>query len=117
MGFLDRLLGVLTKAAPLRFWAMLGAGIVVTALCVGFALMVRYGWGTGHESQQLNFLGWALLIALTIIGVVVVALAGVTFKGTGFGGSSIEITATNSDSGTTKVTQTTEVKTVPKGDT
>lgn len=76
------------KAAPVRLWALIGAGPPLTLFCWGLVAIVWKGpWPQALASQQLTILGYALYIGLALIAVIVIALAAVKVKGAALGGS------------------------------
>lgn len=82
----------LTAAAPIRLWALLGAGPPLTAAAAALVWIVwRGGWPAALAAKQLEILGFALYGALTLIGVIVVSLASVKVRAQGVGGTSLEI--------------------------
>lgn len=92
--WLGRLWNTLLKAAPLRLWALLSAGPVLTAGAVALVLIVKDpSWPLDLRGKQLDFLGWSLLIVLALIAVIIVTLAAVKVRAAGPGGTSLEIDA------------------------
>lgn len=86
------------KAAPLRLWAMILAGPTITLGTAALATIIADdAWPLDLRGKQLDFLGWALLICLALIAIIIVSLAAVRVKGTGFGGTSFEIDAAEGD--------------------
>lgn len=82
----------LLAAAPVRLWAMIGAGPGLTAFAAALVWIVWRGpWPAGLAAQQLTILGWALWIVLAVIAVIIVALASARVKAAGPGGASLEI--------------------------
>lgn len=80
------------KAAPLRIWVLIGGAPVISAFAVWLVTIVwRGGWTPDRQEQQLDFLGTSLIVTLCLLGVIVVTLAAVKVRGTGPGGSSIEV--------------------------
>lgn len=80
------------RAAPLRVWAMIGAAPALTLAAVGQTFIVWRGpWPESLARQQLEIIGWAHLIVLTLIGVIIAALAAVRVKAAGPGGLSLEL--------------------------
>lgn len=87
-----RLWRALTLAAPVRLWAMILAGPPLTAGAGGLAWIVwRGGWPGYAAKQQLDILGAALLAVLAIIAVIIIALASVSVRASGPGGTSFEV--------------------------
>lgn len=65
------------KAAGIRTWAIIGAGIVGTALGIWRTWIVWKGpWPLERAQQQLDIIGWALWADLIINAVIVIALTG-----------------------------------------
>lgn len=91
---MSKLWHALLRAAPLRLWAMIGAGPALTMGAGWLAWVIwRGGWPAEMAGKQLDFLGFALLGVLAIIAVIIVTLAAVRVKGSGPGGLSLEIDA------------------------
>lgn len=102
------------RAAPLRVWAMFLAAPVLTLAAVGQTFIVWRGpWPETLARQQLEIIGWAHLIVLALIGVIVAALAAVKVKAAGPGGLSLELENdddTAAPAATTAPTPTTEMQ-------
>lgn len=82
------------KDFPIRLLALIAAGPVMTGCTIAFALIVwKGGWPENLRPRQLDYIGMTLIGSLLIVGVIIVALAAVRFKGTGPAGTSIEINA------------------------
>jgi hypothetical protein len=86
------------KAAPLRFWAINGAAIVMTVFASGLVWIVWKGpWDASLQTVQLNILGWGLWLALGMIGIIVASIAAVDVKIKGPGDTSFEVNGEKDD--------------------
>lgn len=100
----------LLKAAPLRLWALIASGPVLTAGTAAMVMIVSDpSWPVALRDRQLEYLGWTLLGCLALIGVVIVTLASARVRGTGPGGTSFEIDS-DDDASAPRVTTTTTVE-------
>lgn len=107
---LGKFLGTLKEASPLRFWALIGAGLTLIPFKVWLIAILTYGLPE-HWEQRIWYLGTAFLIETCLGGVIVVALASVKVGVKGPGGFSAEVDGDHDDPPPTpKVTVTTEVK-------
>lgn len=61
-------------AAPVRFWAMVGAAIALTALAAVLIWIVWAGGWHNQQPRQLDILGKALWLDLGMLGLIVLAL-------------------------------------------
>jgi hypothetical protein len=94
MSWIGRVWSTMLAAAPLRMWALFASAPVLTLGTAALVVIVKSDkWPEALRGRQLEFLGWAMLGALALVGVVVVTLAAVRVKGTGPGGVSVEIDA------------------------
>lgn len=88
----------LIKAAPVRLWALILAGPPLTAVTCWLVWIVWKGpWPVGSAPQQLSILGYGLMDAMALVGVIVVALASVKVKGAGPGGVNFEVDGDQED--------------------
>lgn len=78
---LARLWRAALHAAPLRVWAIVLAG---PALCVAAAALIviiwRGNWPESLAGNRLDYLGWALLVVLINVTIIIAALAAVRVK-------------------------------------
>lgn len=89
---MGRMWRAMLLAGSLKMWAMFGAGIALTAFnCWLVYILWLGGWPVTTVSQRIWYLGVTLLIAQSLIGVIVVALASVKARGTGPGGIGFEV--------------------------
>lgn len=66
--------GMLAAAAP-PFWAQLGAAVTMTLVFVGFGLVIWKGpWPQDRAEQQLDLLGYGMMIAGVLILVAMVRI-------------------------------------------
>lgn len=80
------------RGAGVHLLALVLAGPVLSVTGAAMTLVVWLGgWDRTLQPQQLALLGWGMLANWLLLGVVVVALANVKFKGQGPGGVSFEI--------------------------
>jgi len=94
MEWLVRHLNPLTRLAPLRLWALIGGGPVLTAAAVALVMIVWQGdWPIELAARRLDYIGWSLLIVLSLIAVIIVTLAAVRVKASGPAGTGLEIDA------------------------
>lgn len=96
-----------TAAGP-RMWGLLLAGPAISLMLVGMVLVLWLGgWSAASEHQRIWYLGLTALLLGADLAVVITALAAakVSIKGPG----DIHLDADASDSGSTKITTTTEV--------
>jgi len=74
---MGRLWREMMKAAGVRTWAIIGAGVIGTALGMWRTWIVWKGpWPIDRAQQQLDIIGWALWADLIINAVIVIALTG-----------------------------------------
>lgn len=66
-----RMWSAMMRAATLKEWTRLGAGVALTLVFAGFGAAVRFGWPAENAPKQLDILGWlgggafiALLVAI-----------------------------------------------------
>lgn len=65
----------LLAAAPVRFWAMVGAAVALTAMAAWIIWIVWHGgWPLSQAGRQLDILGKALWLVLAGILLIVLAL-------------------------------------------
>lgn len=96
MGFW-RTFGCWLAAPGVRFWAMVGAAIALTAFAGGLVWVIWHGgWPLNQAGRQLDILGKALWIMLVMILIIVVALTGQKLSAKGFN-SSIDISSDGED--------------------
>lgn len=99
-------------SGSVRLWAMIAAGVVMTAFAICLVWIIwQGGWPVESAKQQLWYLGTALLVSLGIICVVVVALTSTSLRAHGPAGVSLEVDS--SDERNTKAVVTTTVETKP----
>lgn len=102
----------LIKAAPVRMWALIGAGPIATLIQLGLIWIIwRGGWPPTLAGEQLRYLGILAFGNTAIIAVIVVALAAARVKGQGPGGTSLEIDSGADPPPTGKITVTTTAET------
>lgn len=72
-------------AAGPRMWGLLAAGPVITGLAIYLSEVLRRPVPPQYVGKQLDFQGWALILAIALLGIVVTALAAarVSIKGPG----------------------------------
>ena len=88
----SRVLNALLGAAPVRLWALIGAGPPLTAGAAALAWIIWRGdWPVALAARRLDILGFSLYGALGLIGVIVVSLASVKVRAQGVAGASLEI--------------------------
>lgn len=101
------------KAAPLRLWALIASGPVLTAATAAMVLIVKSEtWPIELRGQQLEYLGWTLLGCLGLNAVIIITLASARVRGTGPGGTSFEIDS-DDEQRVAQVTTTTTVQAPP----
>lgn len=75
MIFLGRLFATLKEAAPIRFWALVGASVILTFIAAWLICIVAYGdWPLPQAARRLDILGKALWFTLFMVLVVVASL-------------------------------------------
>lgn len=85
-------LDAMMKAAPLRMWALIMAGPVITAVDVLLIFIVwQGGWPAQLAAEQLRVLGILAFAHAAIIGVIVITLAAARASAHGPGGLSLDI--------------------------
>lgn len=85
-------LEAMMKAAPLRMWALIMAGPVMTAVDVLLIFIVwQGGWMPDLAGEQLRVLGILAFAHAAIIGVIVITLAAARASAHGPGGISLDI--------------------------
>lgn len=88
----------LSQAAPISTWALLGAGMVLSALNVFMVLIIWLGgWSKGREQEQLQYIGIMAIMLSLDIAVVIVSLARARLSAKGLAGTGFEIGAGASD--------------------
>lgn len=66
-------------AAPVRIWAQVGAAVAFTVLIVGFGLVIWLGpWDVSHQAQQIDWLGYGMILAGLLCLVALVAITGLS---------------------------------------
>lgn len=74
-------------AAPLRVWAIVLAGPALSAAAaVMVGIIWRGDWPEELAGKRLDFLGWALLVLLVNVTIIIAALAAVRVKARGMAG-------------------------------
>ena len=68
------------RAAPLKEWTRLGAGIALTAVYLAILYAVRFGWSPDHASEQLRILFWMAMSVALLLLVAIVATFDVNLK-------------------------------------
>jgi hypothetical protein len=82
MNWAARLWKTMLTAAPLRMWALFASGPALTLGTAALVLIVKdSSWPEALRGRQLDFLGYAMLGSLALVGVVVITLAAVRVKG------------------------------------
>lgn len=82
MKWAGRLWEAMLAAAPLRMWALFAAGPALTLGTGALVWIVKADtWPVELRERQLEFLGWAMLGSLVLVGIIVVTLAAVRVKG------------------------------------
>lgn len=110
MRFISRIWTAMMAAAPVRTWAMFGAGVVLTALAIFFALIIwRGGWPVARAEQQLWYLGCALLGTLLLLAMVIAALTSARLSGK-VGSAELNLDTADEPQPIAKVTTTTTVE-------
>src|SRR4051812_17306065 len=78
---IGRALETLTKFATVRMWALIGSGMAMTIVAMLYAAVIAFGgWPVTRAEQQIDYLGWGMLVALTLVGLVFIALTESKFK-------------------------------------
>lgn len=86
------------KAAPLRLWALLCAGVVFNVASALLTLIVWLGqWPEILAPKRLDYIGMTLLACMGLNVVIVAALAAVKVEGTGPGGIGFSVAPGNDD--------------------
>lgn len=104
------------KAAPVRMWALIGAGPAITAIDCGLILIIWLGaWPPRLADEQLRYIGILAIGHAAIVGMIVVTLAAARASAHGPGGFGFDVSSAGTDPNTTTVTQRSEtvVKTEP----
>lgn len=110
--WIARVWKVLLEAAPIMFWALMGASGIITLFVIGYTLIVWLGgWKPAQADEQLKYLGIGLLCMIGLLGLVIVRLTGASLTGK-FGSSEIEVRAGDQ---APKVTVSTTVEPPTKG--
>lgn len=79
-----RIWRTLLAAASVRFWAMVGAAMVLTVFAAGLVWIMAWHWPAPVESgRRIDILGKALWIVLSGIILVVIALTGKRVEASG----------------------------------
>jgi hypothetical protein len=105
------------KAAPVRMWALILAGPVITAIDCGLILIAWLGgWPPALAAEQLRIVGVLAFTHAGIVGTIVIALAAARASARGPGGLSFDVESGPDMPGTiAKFAQTTTVETKPTG--
>jgi len=72
------------SAAPVKIWAQIGAAMAWTVVLVSFELAIWLGpWDTSRQAQQIDWLGYGVVIAGALALVSLAAITGlnINFKG------------------------------------
>ncbi len=88
MKWLSRFFATLREAAPIRFWALVGASITLTVIAAWIIAIIAYGhWAAAQDARRLDILGKALWFDLFMVLVVVASLTLSKVSAKLFGGS------------------------------
>lgn len=88
MRWLGRFLATIREHAPIRFWALVGASIVLTFMAAWLVCIIAYGdWPGMQAARRLDILGKALWFTLFMVLVVVASLTLSKVSAKLFGGS------------------------------
>ena len=87
MGFLERL----AKLAPISTWALFGAGVVATVMQLVYLAVLRFGWLSVNEHDQLMYIGILAIIQAMCPLAVVVSLSRARVAVRGPGGFSADV--------------------------
>lgn len=79
-GIVSRTWSAMMKAAPLKEWVRLGAGIALTSVFAGLIVAVRFGWPAEQAPAQLRILGWMGLCAAVLLLVAIVSTFDINLK-------------------------------------
>lgn len=90
-GAITRVWRALFRQGNLRLWAILAGAPVLCAGAVWLVWLVRYGWPEDRAEQQLTILGFTLYGVVTLIGIIVIALATVKVRATLPSGAGIAV--------------------------
>jgi hypothetical protein len=72
---IGRFLTMLRNSAPMRFWALVGASIILTFMAAWLVCIISYGaWPPMQAARRLDILGKALWFTLFMVLVVVASL-------------------------------------------
>lgn len=72
-----RIGAAMLKAASASFWAQCGAAMAMTAVFVGFGMVVWLGpWAPARQEQQITLLGQGMLISGFLVLVALVCIMG-----------------------------------------
>lgn len=88
MIWLSRFFATLRETAPIRFWALVGASVVLTVIAAWLVCIIAYGpWPAAQSARRLDILGKALWFDMFMVLVVVASLTLSKVSAKLFGGS------------------------------
>lgn len=106
---ISRVWRALLTAAPVRFWAMVGAAVALTFIAIWMVWIVWHGgWPLAQAPRQLDIIGKALWLVLGMILLIVLALTLQRLSASGVWGR-VDVGAGEPDPGVTKVTTETTI--------
>ena len=105
-----RMWNAMLAAASVRFWAMVGAAIALSAFAAWLVWIIwRGGWPVSIAPRQVDILGWALFIVLFGVILVVIALTGKHVEANGVWGR-IDVSGGDDPAAPPAVTVTTKIE-------
>lgn len=92
MKLISRFFDRLGRAGSLLEWATILAGPAVTAIWVGYGVVIWLGnWSPAVEQARLDWLGWGQMVGGLMVMTVLVSIARVQVSAEGPGGTKIDL--------------------------